>query len=595
MSTGPLVRLPPRLPLHPNDPWTAMIDFLRQAGVGTRTFNDYQHLPLQGHGTLMFSEPLERYFSSSLKALSEQRQLSTIRVRYIATNFDHIAQHLGWERPVANPEPSFEVALRTVGVPDNYPVVGCFFAIGRVENCAQEAGIVTLAELCERGVSDPSLASMRRKSQRTFGKKSIKALTEFVSTVRNGDQARVRDVVPLLRNATGVDLGLLVKRFFANSSIVQQSHLYERLVGGKTLDDVARGLEVSHETVRLVQEKLFTLIRAVIESDPELRAGFMRQWATAGAVRICSDCDSEEAEIAAAAIAQLLDEDPANEARRRVFDEACDRLLNEIEGLVDYHFGCLDLRRHLQRNAEVSLEYVVRWSSSHQQFDFDPATGFARVRSPSLRLAIAALIRSGKRSIYELAQEVRRVPGLPPISTVAMETQIAYWRQKLGPVPWDSVEFSAAPMPMFDQDATVDHGLAGANSIEPKRTIVRTVIGRDPELARQVKQENAYRCQICSLHIALPDNQGLYAESHHIIPLGQPHYGEDERWNLLCVCPYHHVLLDYGVIALDKSQLKGTSAAIANSALAYHNERIYGRRRTGAEIDRESAVLTERE
>jgi len=38
-------------------------------------------------------------------------------------------------------------------------------------------------------------------------------------------------------------------------------------------------------------------------------------------------------------------------------------------------------------------------------------------------------------------------------------------------------------------------------------------------------------------------------------PLGTPHNGPDVYENIVCVCPNHHVLLDYGVIPLDHSLL----------------------------------------
>jgi predicted restriction endonuclease len=60
-----------------------------------------------------------------------------------------------------------------------------------------------------------------------------------------------------------------------------------------------------------------------------------------------------------------------------------------------------------------------------------------------------------------------------------------------------------------------------------------------------------YRCQICGKRIALPDG-GFYAEAHHIRPLGSPHNGPDHVGNILCVCPNHHVALDYLCLRLDK-------------------------------------------
>jgi putative restriction endonuclease len=43
---------------------------------------------------------------------------------------------------------------------------------------------------------------------------------------------------------------------------------------------------------------------------------------------------------------------------------------------------------------------------------------------------------------------------------------------------------------------------------------------------------------------------GPYAEAAHVRPLGAPHNGPDTPDNILCLCPNHHVLLDYGGVAL---------------------------------------------
>ncbi len=37
----------------------------------------------------------------------------------------------------------------------------------------------------------------------------------------------------------------------------------------------------------------------------------------------------------------------------------------------------------------------------------------------------------------------------------------------------------------------------------------------------------------------------------HIQPLGVPHNGPDELPNLLCLCPNHHVMFDFGGFVID--------------------------------------------
>jgi predicted restriction endonuclease len=111
------------------------------------------------------------------------------------------------------------------------------------------------------------------------------------------------------------------------------------------------------------------------------------------------------------------------------------------------------------------------------------------------------------------------------------------------------------------------------NPGQPERVKQETYrILRDTILARMVKESNQYRCQICGQVLKLKDDVP-YAEAHHIMPLGAPHNGPDVRDNILCVCPNHHVLLDYGAIKLDETYLKNIGSKYIN----YHNENIFGK------------------
>lgn len=78
-------------------------------------------------------------------------------------------------------------------------------------------------------------------------------------------------------------------------------------------------------------------------------------------------------------------------------------------------------------------------------------------------------------------------------------------------------------------------------------TVLRIV--RDTEQTRQIKALYHYRCQMCG--VRLEGSAGPYAEAAHIRPLGSPHNGPDTPDNILCLCPNHHVLFDYGGVAID--------------------------------------------
>jgi hypothetical protein len=98
---------------------------------------------------------------------------------------------------------------------------------------------------------------------------------------------------------------------------------------------------------------------------------------------------------------------------------------------------------------------------------------------------------------------------------------------------------------------------------------------RDTAMARRVKAQHGYECQICGSTIALP-NGNRYAEAHHIRPLGSPHDGPDVAGNILCLCPNHHAELDYGVREIDLSKLRTLDGhSVHDDHIRYHNELIF--------------------
>ena len=104
----------------------------------------------------------------------------------------------------------------------------------------------------------------------------------------------------------------------------------------------------------------------------------------------------------------------------------------------------------------------------------------------------------------------------------------------------------------------------------PPRVLFSTYrILRDTAIARLVKRIYADKCQICGYVIEL-ENGLTYSEAHHIQPLGKN--GPDIAENILCVCPNHHVLLDYYAIGLDMSTLRmSASHSIGVEYLDHHN------------------------
>lgn len=99
-----------------------------------------------------------------------------------------------------------------------------------------------------------------------------------------------------------------------------------------------------------------------------------------------------------------------------------------------------------------------------------------------------------------------------------------------------------------------------------RREVLRIV--RDLTYSRTVKKENDYECQVCGETLRLA-NGDRYAEAHHVHPLGEG--GKDTPANIMCVCPNHHALLDYGAIPLDSEEIDG----VGSKYIEYHNGQIF--------------------
>jgi predicted RNA-binding protein with PUA-like domain len=112
-------------------------------------------------------------------------------------------------------------------------------------------------------------------------------------------------------------------------------------------------------------------------------------------------------------------------------------------------------------------------------------------------------------------------------------------------------------------------------------TIERII--RDTAVANSLKARYKYRCQICRRSLKLGTNN-LYAEGHHIRPLGGKHKGIDEEGNMLVLCPNHHALFDFGVprfvttkeVEIHKERfILLQKHSIDERNILYHNKRIY--------------------
>jgi len=148
------------------------------------------------------------------------------------------------------------------------------------------------------------------------------------------------------------------------------------------------------------------------------------------------------------------------------------------------------------------------------------------------------------------------------------EHDYAWWKQQVV----DSKTFD------WSSFINQERSLTPSDLEAPERedTVISRII-RDSSLSKKVKILHNYKCQVCGIALELPAGQ-LYAEAHHIKPLGEPHGGPDTLENMVCLCPNHHALLDYGAIEIYVNKLrKAESHTVSEEFIKYHNVEIYKR------------------
>ncbi|OSY87162.1 hypothetical protein WH52_12920 [Tenacibaculum holothuriorum] len=105
---------------------------------------------------------------------------------------------------------------------------------------------------------------------------------------------------------------------------------------------------------------------------------------------------------------------------------------------------------------------------------------------------------------------------------------------------------------------------------------------RNTNLSRKIKEMYRYKCQVCDIQIET--SSGYYAEASHIKPLGTPHNGPDSLDNLLCLCPNHHVMFDFGgfsimenfeILGIDAKLTIHKDHTINPKYTKYHFEHFY--------------------
>jgi hypothetical protein len=106
---------------------------------------------------------------------------------------------------------------------------------------------------------------------------------------------------------------------------------------------------------------------------------------------------------------------------------------------------------------------------------------------------------------------------------------------------------------------------------------------RDTKLARELKSQYGFACQVCGLRIE-PTHDSFYVEVHHVRPLGGGHDGLDTHSNMLVLCPNHHAMFDFGIprfLSPQRIEIAGTAYdltikhALSPESIAYHNAKLH--------------------
>lgn len=206
------------------------------------------------------------------------------------------------------------------------------------------------------------------------------------------------------------------------------------------------------------------------------------------------------------------------------------------------------------------------------------------------------------QGLEQLAVFIRDNDGMPAITglIVNQETLVpggkyftVYGKDKMDFAWWDqqiarAKDFNWEPFisskPLAQQDSSTAPETPKADDLAPplpgrvETTTYRIL--RDTQLARSIKQKHKFQCQICGETILLANGEP-YAEAHHIHPLGTPHNGPDIEGNIICVCPNHHVELDYFARPLDPASLRTVPGhQISQTYIDFHNSHCRGSNKT---------------
>jgi putative restriction endonuclease len=111
------------------------------------------------------------------------------------------------------------------------------------------------------------------------------------------------------------------------------------------------------------------------------------------------------------------------------------------------------------------------------------------------------------------------------------------WRYRLVQLP---DKRSKVNMTSVKESPTETYGQGADSDVFP--------VAHDTAPMREVKAMYDFMCQVCGVRLELPT--GPYAEAAHIKAVGEPHCGPDAIDNVLCLCPNHRLLFNWGAFSV---------------------------------------------
>lgn len=127
-----------------------------------------------------------------------------------------------------------------------------------------------------------------------------------------------------------------------------------------------------------------------------------------------------------------------------------------------------------------------------------------------------------------------------------------FW-QEVGRAGFNMVKFRLEKIEISTNDTVVAPEEVIDSTFSPTMRKQRTSssVVRNTKIVARIKELYDDRCQICNFKTPTCDPRVHYSEAAHIVPLGEPHNGRDSIDNLLCLCPNHHKMLDFGAFGIN--------------------------------------------